>query len=115
MMLTQSEKCCSQPCRFCSPTFTNSSGIVGATLTYPTFTLTLATGACALTNDFTPNPDNPYDNWLNTKGFVCKTPELSFKQVSTQPCLRNLPDSFLRVLMHLGKGCLTYRLLPLHE
>ncbi|CAL5222676.1 g5075 [Coccomyxa viridis] len=66
--------------QFCSPTFTNSSGIVGATLTYPTFTLTLATGACALTNDFTPNPDNPYDNWLNTKGFVCKTPELSFKQ-----------------------------------
>ena len=82
----QSKKRHLQPCRFCSPTFTNSSGIIGATLTYPTFTLTLETGACALTNDFTPNPDNPYDDWLNTKGFVCKTPELSFEQVSTQAC-----------------------------
>ena len=74
--------------RFCSPAFSNSSGTVPATLTYPTFTLTLETGACALTTDFTPNPDNPYDDWLATKGFVCKTPQLSFDQVRIpQACL----------------------------
>ncbi len=50
-------------------------------LTYPTFTLTLETGACALTGDISPNPDNPYDDWLATKGFVCETPQLSFQQV----------------------------------
>lgn len=74
--------------RFCSPAFSNSSGTVPATLTYPTFTLTLETGACVLTTDFTPNPDNPYDDWLATKGFVCKTPQLSFDQVRIpQACL----------------------------
>ncbi|CAK0783795.1 hypothetical protein CVIRNUC_006995 [Coccomyxa viridis] len=69
--------------QFCSPAFSNSSGTVPATLTYPTFTLTLETGACVLTTDFTPNPDNPYDDWLATKGFVCKTPQLSFDQEPT--------------------------------
>lgn len=55
--------------------------MVPATLTYSSFTLTLETGACAITTDFTPDPNNPYDDWLASKGFVCKTPELSFSQV----------------------------------
>lgn len=67
--------------RFCSEVFVNQTAVVPATLTYSTFTLTLETGACAITTDFTPNPNNPYDDWLASKGFVCKTPELSFSQV----------------------------------
>ncbi len=63
----------------------NDTAVVPATLTYSTFTLTLETGACAITTDFTPNPNNPYDDWLASKGFVCKTPELSFSQVHARP------------------------------
>lgn len=66
--------------RFCSPAFVNSSGNVPATLTYGTFTLTLSTGACALTTDFTPDPHDPNADWLGSKGFVCKTPELTYDQ-----------------------------------
>ena len=58
----------------------NSSGSVPATLTYGTFTLTLSTGACALTTDFTPDPHDPNADWLGSKGFVCKTPELTYDQ-----------------------------------
>ncbi|CAL8461844.1 g1375 [Coccomyxa elongata] len=65
---------------FCSEAFVNATAVVPATLTYSVFTLTLETGACAITTDFTPNPNNPYDDWLASKGFVCKTPELSFTQ-----------------------------------
>ena len=67
-------------CRFCSPAFVNSTGNVPATLTYGTFTLTLSTGACALTTDFTPDPNDPSADWLGSKGFVCKTPEVTYDQ-----------------------------------
>ena len=49
--------------------------------TYGTFTLTLSTGACALTGDVGPDPNDPNGDWLASGGLVCETPQLSYDQV----------------------------------
>ena len=56
-------------------------GIVPATWTFGTFTLTLSTGACGLAGTVGPDPSDPNGNWLAFADFVCETPELSWEQV----------------------------------
>lgn len=66
--------------RFCSEDYWNTSGTVPATLTYPSLTITLETGACALYEESVPDLGTP-DLIIASKGLVCKSPVVRYSQV----------------------------------